>query len=65
MSTASYRLVAVLGLALTVARCAASGNYGNVELLRDSWGIPHVFSDTCEMNWNLMPIQYGKRPAQT
>ena len=46
MSTTPYRLVAAFGLTLAIACCAASQDYGKVELLRDNWGIPHVFSDT-------------------
>lgn len=46
MSTTPYRLAAAFGLTLAIARCAASQDYGKVELLRDNWGIPHVFSDT-------------------
>jgi penicillin amidase len=46
MSTASYRLFAAFGLALALTCSAGSQEYGKVELLRDNWGIPHVFSDT-------------------
>jgi penicillin amidase len=35
-----------LALLLAIASSAASSDYGKVELLRDTWGIPHVFSDT-------------------
>src|SRR5512132_1447546 len=46
MSTASYRRIAALWPALTIACSAGPQDYGKVELLRDNWGVPHVFSDT-------------------
>lgn len=42
----SCRLVAALALFFGLACSAAPADYGKVELLRDQWGIPHVFSDT-------------------
>jgi penicillin amidase len=46
MNTTWFRLSAACGLTLALACSAASQEYGKVELLRDSWGIPHVFSET-------------------
>ena len=46
MFTVSCRLYAALALLLALACSAAPPDYGRVELLRDTWGIPHVFSDT-------------------
>jgi penicillin amidase len=46
MSTARYFYVAALGLALAIQCSAGTQGFGHVELLRDNWGIPHVFSDT-------------------
>ncbi len=46
MSKAWHRLAAAIGLILTIVFSATSQEYGRVELLRDNWGIPHVFSDT-------------------
>jgi acyl-homoserine lactone acylase PvdQ len=40
------RLAAVLVSAFAVACWAGPQDYGKVELLRDTWGVPHVFSDT-------------------
>jgi penicillin G amidase len=40
------RLATILGLTFAVASWAGTNEYGKVELLRDQWGIPHVFSDT-------------------
>ena len=28
------------------AAAAPNSNYGKIEILRDTWGIPHVFSST-------------------
>ena len=38
-------IVAVLAAA-SVASAAPKAEYGKVELIRDTWGIPHVYSDT-------------------
>jgi penicillin amidase len=38
--------LALLGLAMLRADAAPNREYGKVELLRDTWGIPHVFSQT-------------------
>jgi penicillin G amidase len=46
MKTALRRLVAIFGLTFAVAGWAGTQEYGKVELLRDTWGVPHVFSDT-------------------
>jgi len=46
MIRALRRLVGAVGLTLVAACAAGTQEYGKVELLRDSWGIPHVFSDT-------------------
>src|ERR1039457_1196618 len=46
MKTALSRLVAALGVTFAVACWADTQEYGKVELLRDTWGVPHVFSDT-------------------
>jgi penicillin G amidase len=46
VKTVLWRLAAALELTLTVACSAGTQDYGKVELLRDHWGIPHVFSDT-------------------
>src|SRR5512141_558906 len=35
-----------LTLLFSVSCFAAPSDYGKVELLRDTWGVPHVFSDT-------------------
>lgn len=40
--------VAIAGQKPVVNRSARLGRYGQVELIRDAWGIPHVFSDTDE-----------------
>ncbi|HRZ35833.1 MAG TPA: penicillin acylase family protein [Candidatus Paceibacterota bacterium] len=48
MSTAWRRLVTASAMALVVVSTKAAQDYGKVELLRDRWGIPHVFSDTDE-----------------
>ncbi len=48
MSTTLGQLGKVFGLALALSCTAASPDYGKVEVLRDQWGIPHVFSDTDE-----------------
>lgn len=47
MKTVLWRLVAVFGMTLAGA-CSAGipQDFGKVELLRDQWGIPHVFSET-------------------
>jgi penicillin amidase len=45
VNTTVYRFAA-FGLLLAAACSAATPDYGKVELLRDTWGIPHVFSDT-------------------
>src|SRR5512133_735371 len=42
----SCRLVAPLALFFGLACSAAPADDGKVDLLRDTWGIPHVFSDT-------------------
>lgn len=36
----------LLGMNLAALCCAGTQDYGQVELLRDTWGIPHIFSDT-------------------
>ncbi|UCF16489.1 MAG: penicillin acylase family protein [Phycisphaerales bacterium] len=42
-------LVALFALAVTdVALGQSAAEYGRVELLRDSWGVPHVFAETDE-----------------
>jgi penicillin amidase len=46
MKSTSKRLIVCLGLALAIASRAGTPEFGKVELLRDQWGIPHVFSDT-------------------
>lgn len=46
MKAVSSRLSLLLGLALAIAARAGAQEYGKVELLRDQWGIPHVFSET-------------------
>lgn len=46
MRTARFRLPLTLSWLLAVAGVAAPADYGKVELLRDQWGIPHVFADT-------------------
>src|SRR5262245_33498331 len=46
MKAALRRLAAILGPTFAVACWAGTQDYGNVELLRDQWGVPHVFSDT-------------------
>ena len=46
MKTALRRLAAVLELTFAVACWADTQEYGKVELLRDTWGVPHVFSHT-------------------
>src|SRR5580765_1715704 len=46
MSKVWTRLSVALTLLLPFACSAAPTDYGKVELLRDTWGIPHVFSDT-------------------
>ncbi len=46
MDTAWNRLISAFGLALAVACSAAPQKHGKVELLRDHWGIPHVFAET-------------------
>jgi penicillin G amidase len=38
--------MSILALATASAEAAPRNEYGKIELLRDSWGIPHVFSDT-------------------
>lgn len=40
--------VAVAALLVTAASAVAEPkpNYGKIELIRDTWGIPHIFSDT-------------------
>lgn len=42
------RTLAALFLIVATASAATGSNYGKVELVRDTWGIPHVFSDTDE-----------------
>ncbi len=46
MITALSRFVAALVLSLVLQCSAAPQEYGTVELLRDRWGVPHIFSDT-------------------
>ena len=46
MCTTSWRRPAALALLVATACSAAPADYGKIELLRDTWGIPHVFSDT-------------------
>ncbi len=46
MGTAWHSFVAALGLSLVIHCSAGPQPYGTVELLRDRWGIPHIFSDT-------------------
>ncbi len=46
MRIAWYSVGAALGLTLAVHCSAGPQIYGEVELLRDNWGVPHVFSDT-------------------
>src|SRR5947207_13670629 len=41
-------VVSVLACAAITGRTAPKSEYGKIELLRDRWGIPHVFSDTDE-----------------
>ncbi len=41
-----YLLVATLTCAALSAFAVPNPKYGKIELLRDTWGIPHVFSDT-------------------
>ena len=41
-------LVAALLIATSASGKKLSRDYGNVELLRDSWGVPHVFAETDE-----------------
>jgi len=48
MNKSFFRLNTAFFLLLATACFAATPNYGKVELLRDTWGIPHVFSDTDE-----------------
>ena len=51
MKRESKTRASALALALCAA-CAAWGeapaDYGQVELIRDAWGTPHVFSSTIE-----------------
>src|SRR5512133_1735226 len=46
MCTVWSRLPVASTLLLPLACSAAPPDYGRVELLRDTWGVPHVFSDT-------------------
>ena len=48
MNGFSLRLVALYVIVLAVLPAAASPPKacGKIELLRDTWGIPHVFSET-------------------
>ena len=46
MCTTSWRRPAALALLVATACSAAPPDYGKVELLRDTWGVPHVFSDS-------------------
>lgn len=46
MNTTLLRLIPAFGLALVMTCPAAQTDYGKVELLRDNWGIPHVFAET-------------------
>jgi penicillin amidase len=39
-------LLATLAFPALTASAAPKPDYGKIEVLRDSWGIPHVFSDT-------------------
>lgn len=38
-------LVCLFGM-ITITQAQPSTDYGKVELLRDAWGVPHVFADT-------------------
>jgi len=45
--------IALMSVLLTVSGCGLTGSahrrttgYGKIELLRDKWGVPHVFADT-------------------
>jgi penicillin amidase len=40
------RGLALLPLLLALAPAAPRSDYGRIELLRDTWGIPHIFSET-------------------
>ncbi|MFQ5810316.1 MAG: penicillin acylase family protein [Armatimonadota bacterium] len=44
MRLLACHLVAALVLA-SAAVCAQAGGLGKIELIRDEWGIPHVFAD--------------------
>ncbi len=46
MNTALWRAVVGFGLTLALACSGSTRDYGKVEVLRDNWGIPHVFSET-------------------
>src|SRR5512141_1393885 len=46
MCAVCSRLPITFTLLLALACSAAAPEYGKVELLRDTWGVPHVFSDT-------------------
>ncbi len=47
MNPSAIRIAPALFLLIAMTGSAAApANYGRIELLRDRWGIPHVFSDT-------------------
>ena len=46
MSTAWNRFAVALSLICSIQCTAGTQEYGKVELLRDRWGIPHVFADS-------------------
>src|ERR1043166_6853451 len=46
MASEAYQLVVASGWLLAVTCSASPPDYGKVELLRDTWGVPHVFSET-------------------
>jgi penicillin amidase len=46
MSSSSCRLCVTSVLLVAVGCSASNLDYGKVEVLRDTWGVPHVFSET-------------------
>jgi len=42
----AFALAAAVALLAVTAGAAPEASYGKIELIRDTWGIPHVFSDT-------------------
>jgi penicillin G amidase len=46
MTTLTRRIFLWLLLSISPAFAGPKADHGNIELLRDTWGVPHVFSDT-------------------